>query len=178
MSTKILSARQARWASELSPFNFRIKYTPGKDNQRADILSQREQDLSNLKNLQDNNQSQVLLSPQRLHHQINKELADRFLTDSIPVVASIQALSAEIELDSLTLIKALLQENRNSFQSKRSILPDQYQIRNRLLLYQDRLCVPSKSLLCTRLIQEAHNQPSSAHPSARKTYQLLANHYH
>jgi hypothetical protein len=45
MTTKILTAKQARWMEFLSNFNFLIVYTPGKDNQKADILSRREQDI-------------------------------------------------------------------------------------------------------------------------------------
>ena len=55
MTTKVLNARQARWAETLAPFNFRIEYTPGKSNERADILSRREQDLANLKLAQNDN---------------------------------------------------------------------------------------------------------------------------
>ena len=55
MTTKVLNARQARWAETLAPFNFRIEYTPGKSNERADILSRREQDLANLKSVQNDN---------------------------------------------------------------------------------------------------------------------------
>jgi hypothetical protein len=33
-------------------------------------------------------------------------------------------------------------------------------------------------VLCTRLIQEVHNQPSTAHPGTKKTYQLLARQYY
>ncbi len=63
MTTKVLNARQARWAETLAPFNFRIEYTPGKSNERADILSRREQDLASLKSAQIDNRSQVLLGP-------------------------------------------------------------------------------------------------------------------
>jgi hypothetical protein len=46
MTTKALTARQARWADILSQFNFLIMYRPGATN-RADALIRREQDLGN-----------------------------------------------------------------------------------------------------------------------------------
>lgn len=46
MSTKKLTARQARWAEFLSGFHFVISYTPGKLNSRADCLTRRPQDIA------------------------------------------------------------------------------------------------------------------------------------
>lgn len=40
-TTKVLNRRQVRWAETLSQFKFKIQYTPGKDNVRADALSRR-----------------------------------------------------------------------------------------------------------------------------------------
>jgi hypothetical protein len=46
MTTKQLNSRQARWAELLADYSFMIMYRPSKDNAKADILSRREQDLS------------------------------------------------------------------------------------------------------------------------------------
>ncbi len=45
MSSKNLTARQARWSEILSQFFFQIMYCPRKKNELADTLSCREQDL-------------------------------------------------------------------------------------------------------------------------------------
>jgi hypothetical protein len=42
-TAKILNRRQARWAQELSSYNFVINYRPGKLNGKADLLSRLEQ---------------------------------------------------------------------------------------------------------------------------------------
>lgn len=181
MSTKVLNARQARWAEELAPFNFRIRYTPGKSNARADILSRREQDIENLKIAQTDNRSRVLLGPHRLDSRINSDLAQAYvarLQIHCYSILAVEATSEPMSLDSLELIEAVLQLNRSSFTEERTTLPGKFRLRGDLLLYEDRLCVPSTSILCTRLIQEAHDQVSSAHPSAKKTYQLLARKYY
>jgi hypothetical protein len=44
-TTKLLNARQARWAEELAAFDFTITYRPGPLNVRADALTRRPQDL-------------------------------------------------------------------------------------------------------------------------------------
>ena len=38
---KVLNRRQVRWLEMLGEYKFRILYTPGKDNGRADALSRR-----------------------------------------------------------------------------------------------------------------------------------------
>jgi hypothetical protein len=45
MSVRKLTERQMRWSLTLARYNFTIAYTAGKENVRADVLSQREQDL-------------------------------------------------------------------------------------------------------------------------------------
>ena len=45
MTTKNLSARQARWAELLSRYHFTIMYRLGKKNSRADALSRKEDDV-------------------------------------------------------------------------------------------------------------------------------------
>ena len=39
MTTKKLTRRQVCWAEFLSGFNFVISYIPGKENQKADLLT-------------------------------------------------------------------------------------------------------------------------------------------
>jgi reverse transcriptase-like protein len=41
MTTKELNGRQARWAEELSGFDFKIEHIKGKENKVADALSRR-----------------------------------------------------------------------------------------------------------------------------------------
>jgi Integrase zinc binding domain/Integrase core domain len=57
-------------------------------------------------------------------------------------------------------------------------MPTEYTVEDGLLLYKRRMCIRRDTVLCTRLIQEVHAQPSTAHPSAKKTYQLLSRQYH
>jgi len=45
MTTKELNERQARWMQELSQYNFKIEYRPGKEGGKPDALTRREGDL-------------------------------------------------------------------------------------------------------------------------------------
>ena len=75
-----------------------------------------------------------------------------------------------IPIDSDQLRGYLKEDNRALFEELRADLPNGYTIEDDLLLYQGRLCVRRGTILCTRLIQEVHTQPSTAHPGATKTY--------
>jgi len=44
MTTKELGERQARWMQELSQYNFKIEYRPGKEGRKPDALTRREGD--------------------------------------------------------------------------------------------------------------------------------------
>jgi hypothetical protein len=45
MTTKKLSARQARWAEFLSRYHFTLMYRAGTTNERADALSRKDEDV-------------------------------------------------------------------------------------------------------------------------------------
>ena len=45
MTKRQLTPRQARWAETLSRFDFKIVYRPGKENQGANTLTRRRQDI-------------------------------------------------------------------------------------------------------------------------------------
>jgi len=45
MTMKELNERQARWMQELSQYNFKIEYRPGKEGGKPDALTRREGDL-------------------------------------------------------------------------------------------------------------------------------------
>lgn len=157
----------------LSDFNFCITYTAGKNNQKADILSRRDQDLVTQQKVKLDSRARVLLGPGRLDPRISAELA-------VSYVASINAMDIPSPQMPFDLIESLCADNRESFAGTRAKqpLPEGYSMNDRLLLYKGRLCVNRNTKLCTKLIREAHDQVSSAHPSGRKTYQLLAPKYH
>jgi hypothetical protein len=81
MTTKVLTAKQVRWMEFLSDFNFQIIYTTGKNNQKADILTRREQDLVIQERVKRDSRSRVLLGPYRLYPRINSKLASSFVTN-------------------------------------------------------------------------------------------------
>ena len=172
MTTKALTARQARWADILSQFNFRIMYKPGVTN-RADALTRREQDLDNQAAAKIALRTQTLLRPEHLDPRIQAEL----FTD--PVGAEI----CSVDSSNLDLIDELLQANRTapSLQEYRKKAEDdnsKWILENGLLKHQDRLVVAEEQHLRTRLIAEAHTQVSTAHPGKNKTRKIISDRYY
>ena len=73
--------------------------------------------------------------------------------------------------DNLDLIQDLKDNNYKTFKEICGQLPPNYIIdKDSLLLYKNKLCINWNTLLYTYLIWEAHNQISSTHLSALKTY--------
>ena len=63
----------------LSDFNFQIMYTSGKSNEKADILSRREQDLIIQEQVKLDSRSRLFLGPDKLDPRINTDLATMFV---------------------------------------------------------------------------------------------------
>jgi predicted aspartyl protease len=182
MTTKILTAKQVRWMEYLSDFNFKIMYTTGKSNLKADTLTRREQDLVVQEKIKLDSRSRVLLGPHRLDPRINAELAALYIASypqrSVELMPIDTDALAKVPLDSDQLRTSLREDNRTSFEELRDEMPTEYSVEDGLLLYKGRLCVRRGTVLGTRLIQEVHTQPSTAHPGSTKTYQLLAKQYY
>ena len=169
MTTKALTARQARWAEVLSRYNFRIMYKPGAQN-KADALTRRGQDADSLQSTKTTVRMQTLLGKDQIDPRIQLELATN---------AAIGALEPSQDLD---LIDNLLRTNRTSETltdaREAAVQPEtDYTMEDGLLKHRGRLVVASEDNLRTQLIAEAHTQVSTAHPGKTKTRKLLSTRY-
>ena len=150
MTKRQLTARQARWAEILSRFNFRITYRPGKQNQRADALTRREQDVNDQAKATAESRTQTLLKPEYLDPRIVQEL-------QLP-----ETQLAPLDSAPLDLIDRILQANRTSeslaeYRRKATDRQQGWQLQDGLLQYQARLVVPEDDNLRTELIREIYD---------------------
>lgn len=178
MTTKALTARQARWAEVLSQFHFQIQYRPGVTN-RADALTRREQEADDQLARRVAFRTQALLRPENLDPRIIKELAIEGI-ELAPV--SLEPGSPRKLVDEPTLGDELVNLNRtspslNEDRGKPGKDP-RWTLEQGLLRFDDRLVVADEPLVRTRLIAEAHNQVSMAHPGKTKTRKLLQDRYY
>ena len=101
MTTKRLSARQARWAELLSRYNFKLAYRAGKSNSRADALSRKAEDVQAQEGAIAQYRTQTLLPTSKVDSQILNEL-------QIPATPQIASLQETDGYDSLQLTDKLL----------------------------------------------------------------------
>ena len=111
MTKKSLSARQARWAELLSRYHFKIQYHSAAQNQKADALTRREEDVRQQEALKKEHRDQVMLPSETLSVQVQDELAKSAADQSRAIVAPIEA---QIEAESLLITDRILQANRTN----------------------------------------------------------------
>ena len=176
MTTKALSGRQARWAETLSRFNFMLTYKPGSQN-RADPLTRRDQEMDSQMAMKISTRTQTLLRPENLDPRIVTDL------DLDPLHTGVEVAAVNRSNGTHDLIDDLLQANRTSpdLEMLRQRATDQessWTVCNGLLLFDNRLVVPEDDVLRIRLLSEAHNQVSTAHPGQGKTLRLIQERYY
>jgi transposase InsO family protein len=188
MTTKKLSARQARWAELLSRYHFVLMYRTGKLNERADALSRKHEDVTVQGKVMAEYRTQTFLPRNKISPEVIQDLQ---LAPVEPLVSPAQErIPAEIGgYDSLQLVDKILTENRSSpdLQELRTKAQtekeDTWQLKDGLLLRYGKLYVPNGMLtsqmpLRTAIIREAHEQPLSGHPGRTKLRQLLQKRYY
>jgi len=177
MTSKQLNARQARWAELLADYNFMITYRPGVHNPLADALSRKPDELD---------QQNSAKKTQRLQQLLRQDQVDPvLLSREIRPPDDSDALALEIAhiSPSFSVVHQVLEANRtaSSLQALRkqalSDNPGKFSMESDLLLYDGRLLVPDVDHLRTLMIREVHDRVTTAHPSAKKTIQLLSSQY-
>ena len=167
MSSKVLSARQARWAEILSRYHFRISYKPGKQNKADPLTRLDEKALNQAKR---DNRDQTLLPLEYLDPQILQEL------DVNQISLSLSPIKEQLDL-----VDRILQANRTSpdLDQARQLGQEQkagYSLDNGLLKRHGRLVVAKSNQ--TDLITAAHCALATAHPGKAKTKKLVKERYY
>ena len=170
MTTKKLSARQARWAEFLSRYHFTLMYRAGKSNERADALSRRIEEVKSQDQVMAEYRTQTLLPAAKIDPRI---LDDLELTPIALVSPAQEGIDQpDTQYDSIQLVDKILASNREApelqelRQKAQTEKEDTWQLQDGLLLRLGKLYVPDTMLtpqmpLRTAIIREAHDQPLS-----------------
>ena len=186
MTTKRLTARQARWAEALSDYYFQIMYRDGKSNAKADALTRRDEEVTAQDGVKHEYRTRAFLSQDQVDPQVLQDLGiDVAAIDLARAVGETEDQEEILPLEeSMALTDRLLQANREapSLDALRAQAQDSegdFTLEEGLLLYTGRLVIPlGDQNLTTELIKEAHTQVSTAHPGRDKTYYLLRPRYY
>jgi predicted aspartyl protease len=179
MTARHLTERQMRWSLTLSKFNFTIMYIPGPQNERADALSRREQDLPSSGD------------DERITFRTMQLIKPEMLEVPRLLLAPAQAQPpdrTEEDLDSQwdqskrddatyeAMVKALRDQER--------VFPSKLEVRVSIndcelneggeLLFRGRRWVPDNESLRTRIIQSTHDSVIGGHPGREVTSALLS----
>jgi hypothetical protein len=183
-----LSERQMRWQLILSKFQPVIKYRPGKEGQKPDILSRREQDLP--------------ISPddERLQHRMARLLPEGMIRAGTIRLRPRTALPATIrngEPTTVDTLRRLWEEGRladpdyealiSAVKENKRVFPASLQVKVSIadcqiatdgtLLFRGRRWVPNHEPLRTALIQETHDSSLTGHPGRNGTTGLMRRHF-
>jgi transposase InsO family protein len=179
MSSKKLNSRQARWSLSLSRFHFRIRYRPGKQNLLADVLSRKDRPCI------DEGRTLTLLPTSCLEDGVlpQNPLATEALEEVVetPLDAEIAPIEHRASED---IVKRVKTSNRlyESLAEDRELAATEasprWKLRDRLLLYKERLVVPDDGDLRARLLDEVYRQLSVAHLGAEKMKRLVSTRYY
>jgi hypothetical protein len=199
MSTKKLTRRQARWALELSNYNFEITYRPGKANGKADALTRKAGDRpADDTDERQKYQFQTLLEPSRLHPNILADLqarANELDTDDLgdEPISTLLAPILEAEADDEEVLDFLEDRIRrvqpldktyqrikkkieNGERHDKELTLADCEIKEEALFVQGKLWVPES--IRTETITAVHDTPVTGHPGLAKTlYHLKKSYY-
>ena len=113
MTTKDLTARQARWAEFFADFHFMIMYRTGVTNTVADTLSRREQDITPLEARKRAIRSQQLLPNDKIDPRILEEVTVSSLTTCVHCDPIVQVVE-KVELSPVALVEREENPNRTA----------------------------------------------------------------
>jgi hypothetical protein len=174
MTTKILNRRQARWAQELSSYDFKIIYRKGSSNGKPDALSRR----SEYRPEEGGNLGEFVDTVLKPYHIDLESIKDRF-------VASVQRLAA---LPSIKFTEDLLDQVREAAakdlnyqaeivraQSSKRLQSISYE--DGVLYWKNRLWLPDCDELKHTIVSGEHDTRVAGHFGQGRTLELVSRNF-
>ena len=175
MTVRKLTERQMRWSLVLSRYNFRISYVPGKENERADALSRREQDLpEDPEDERLQHRMMRLIKPEMLSR--SEETAQVMSTRTEDLSLAEQWTKAQREDQTYEEAVAAVRRDARSFSTALGLKVSiaECSLDGEELLFRGRRWVPNSEPLRTALIQQTHDSRTTGHPGREVTAALMA----
>ena len=186
MSVKRLSERQMRWRDMLSQFDFTIEYRPGTQNQAADALSRREQDLPvGQEDERFQAREMRLLDPKKVVKPISCRRA-YIMAAPARTEGQDEATALEDQWQQAKANDGIYLEAVEAIQQSRRTFPAHLHLRVSIadctvvdggLLYRERLWVPNNEPLRTKILQSTHDSELTGHPGKEGMSAILRRKY-
>ena len=177
MTTKELSERQARWMQELSQYNFKIEYRPGKEGRKPDTLTRREGNLPTAGDKRLTRNVRILLPKERYWVIPGTE---EIKLDIWETSECQDKNEGEIQKGSND--DAEIQDIKRNFDKGRKemqgIALRLCQWKDGLLWYQGKIWIPNNEEIRTTLIAKNHEPPQAGHGGTAKTTELISRRYY
>ncbi|MBW0491545.1 hypothetical protein O181_031260, partial [Austropuccinia psidii MF-1] len=164
MSSKVLTCSQAHWAEFLSEFHFTITYHPGRLATLPDALSSWDNVYP------ERGVDFISKNPQNFHQIIKQDgiQESRFFSIKVEIFSDlVDKIQKEVwqDKDYKEILKQL---------ARGESVPDySLEPQAKLLLFKDRVVIPSNEELQLNILQKHHDSPLAGHPGQEKTLKLI-----
>jgi len=162
MTTKKINERHARWMQELSQYNFKIEYRPGKEGGKPDALTRREGDLPTVGDKRLTRNVGILLPKERYWdipdtEEIKLDMVEttEFRDKNAREIQKASNDDAEIQD-----VKRNLDEGRKEM---KGVALGLCQWKDGLLWYQEKIWIPNNEGIRTAFIAKHHQPPQPGH---------------
>ncbi len=176
MTIKKLNRRQARWAEFLAEFDFKIAYQSEKKNDKADSLTRRSENRSNIddeSNDRNKHMHQTILSAEKIDSQIVQKLND---TEEDLELSLFDRVKTVNQKNSTCLaIRDAIQNRKKSFDE---MLLKKFEMIENTLFFKKKLWISEFDQLKLNIIREIHDQFASEHSNIRRTCKYLHKWYY
>ena len=197
MSVQKLTERQMRWSLALSKYNFVITYIKGTDNERADALSRRPQDMPDDADERVDYRVVQLLKPKyvrgkvagivkatpvrrtAVQGQVQPPPNDNQRQDHEPTIQDLWD-TAEANDEGLRAMKDAIRQEKRTFPTdlKLKVSMSECSLSSKgKVMFRNRLWVPNDEMLRTKMVQDTHDSRLCGHPGRENTAQILARQY-
>jgi len=177
MTTKELNERQARWMQELSRYNFKIEYRPGKEGGKPAALTRRQGDLPTAGDTRITRNVGILLPKQRYWNIPETEEIKRDILEATEFEdkdeGEIQKASKVV--DDIPEIKRNLDEGTKEM---KAVALGLCQWKEDLLWYEGKMWIPKDEGIRTTLIAKHHEPPQAGYGRTAKTTELNGRRYY
>ena len=179
MTTKELNGRQIRWSEELSKFNIKIEYRPGKEGGKPDALTRRSHDLPGEQDERMTQKQRILLPKEEFFDEGYQTGSEDLCTMETHTLEESKVME-EIKIQTgkgniCNKIRQALESGEKEFPK---VALGLCEWKNGCLYYDGKIWMPEDEGIRTQAIKRNHDTPANGHGGTAKTFELMQRTYY